>query len=179
MTPPRSTSLGVVIVLVTLGWLAVRGRASERDPMGITLPGHSSAYLHLSHWEGYRLTAYPDRNGTWSVGVGHSLGVRPRRMTYTAAEVQALFNHDLAIALATARECVERFDELPEQVRNVTLGLIWCCGPSGFRAWHGFILALRYRAWNGAAVELTRSRWWQEVSAERANAYLRILRSQT
>ncbi len=134
--------------------------------------------VEMTLWEGHRLTPYPDAGG-WSVGIGHSLTQHgePVKRTYTRLEVRQLFYHDLAVAYEAARAGVSDFDDLPDDVRLLTLGVIWGVGPTGFERFRAFRLALSYRSYDLAANELGLSRWYQQVSPRRANAALHTLRS--
>lgn len=53
----------------------------------------------LKRWEGLRLTAYQDTNGTWTIGWGHTKTARPD-MAITEAEAEHLLTQDLRWAEA-------------------------------------------------------------------------------
>lgn len=135
-------------------------------------------YTYLKRWEGYSTTVYRDGPG-YSVGVGHYLGSsRPRRLTYSHAEIRQLFYRDLAIALAACERGVEGFSALPRQVQLVTLGVAWSVGPTGFMRFKEFRRALNWRAYEGAATELADSKWARQVGAARYNHAIGVLKNQ-
>lgn len=135
---------------------------------------------HLVAYEGYRTRPYRDGDG-WSVGIGHSLTqhreaaiwTRP----YTAAEIEALYARDISWTLDACRRGVAHFDDLPPAVRQVCVGVAFTVGRTGFDHFVSFRLALSYRAYDAAAVELNRSRWADQVSPARHNSYIRILKA--
>jgi GH24 family phage-related lysozyme (muramidase) len=49
----------------------------------------------IASWEGFRLTAYQDSGGVWTIGFGHTDGVTPGT-TITAAQAAALMAQDAA-----------------------------------------------------------------------------------
>lgn len=136
------------------------------------------AWREMVKWEGNKTTPYRDAGG-WSVGVGHNLTAhgQPVKSAYTRAEVYQLFLHDLAVSLEAARAGVRDFDDLPQDVQLVVLGVIWGVGPTGFTRFHSFRLALSYRAYSSATTELASSKWARQVSAARYNVAIRVLRS--
>jgi lysozyme len=62
-------------------------RFSEFDP--------SLAYSFISYWEGKKLIAYKCQAGVWTIGVGHTAGVKEGD-AITEEEAQSLFESDCA-----------------------------------------------------------------------------------
>ena len=82
--------------------------------------------------EGCCLTAYQDTGGVWTIGYGHTGGVRPHQ-TITQDMAEVLLRHDLDYAVgvvnAHAMPCSQgQFDALVDFVFNV--------GPSQFLTSH-------------------------------------------
>jgi len=51
----------------------------------------------IESFEGLRLTSYQDSVGVWTIGYGHTLGVKPGQ-TITQQQAQAFLQQDLSIA---------------------------------------------------------------------------------
>jgi lysozyme len=78
--------------------------------------------------EGCRLRAYQDTGGVWTIGYGHTGGVRPNQVI-TSSIADVLLRHDLNYAVGIVNEhclpCTQgQFDALVDFVFNV--------GPSQF-----------------------------------------------
>lgn len=56
----------------------------------------------IKQFEGCKLTAYQDTGGVWTIGVGHTKGVKPGQ-TITMAEADAFLRADLADAESAVR----------------------------------------------------------------------------
>lgn len=81
----------------------------------------------LKHFEGLRLTAYMDVAGVWTIGFGHTGGVRPgTRISHEEAE--AMYYRDVMVAERCVRTKVtvtinqNQFDALVSFVFNVGCG---------------------------------------------------------
>ena len=135
--------------------------------------------VYLTHWEGYRLVPYRDAQSGWSVGVGHSLTAHREQVKsrYTPAEVHAFLVHDFAVALESCEQGITDFDELPLDVQEVCIGVAFGCGARGFERFKSFRWALSRRAYWVAANELGLSKWYHQVSPNRANEAIRVLRA--
>src|SRR5690625_142505 len=59
----------------------------------------------IKRWEGLRLAAYQDQAGVWTIGYGHTSGVR-RGDTCTEAQAEAWLRVDLEEAEAAVRRLV-------------------------------------------------------------------------
>lgn len=169
----RQHTLMRLVLLAIILWLL--HAAAFAAPVGL-----ATIRQHLVQWEGYRLTPYKDGPNGYSVGIGHSLFANGERVKprYTAIEVERLLLRDIAWSLDSCRTGIDRFDDLPERVQLVAIGVAFTTGRTGFIRFSGFRRALSWRAFDMAASELGRSRWYTQVSARRANAYIRTLRTQ-
>ena len=78
-------------------------------------------------FEGCRLKAYQDSNGVWTIGYGHTQGVR-KGMACTQAQAEAWLLQDVAWATKTVNAVVKvqltqsEFDALTDFVFNVGSG---------------------------------------------------------
>jgi GH24 family phage-related lysozyme (muramidase) len=126
-------------------------------------------YATLLKFEGLRLTPYQEKGGSdWIVGIGHNLSARRQKVrAYSNREVYQFFQSDYAEMVKAARRLVVDFDELPEPAQLVVINLLWSVGPAGFAKFKNFRLALKYRAFNHARIELIDSKWASQVQPER------------
>jgi lysozyme len=83
-----------------------------------------AGYELIKRFEGVRLVAYDDGVGVWTVGVGHTKGVK-RGDTITMAQVDQFLAEDLAEAEAAVNRCVKvpleqcQFDALASWTFNL------------------------------------------------------------
>lgn len=148
-------------------------------PLSKAAPTEADHFISLLRWESFRLTPYND-GAHRCVGLGHNLDAHKElpKTVYSQAELMTLFRSDLATSLRAAREGVRDFDELPDEVQLAITGLLWTVGPTGFLKFKNLRLALSMRHFSGAASELYSSKWFRQVSAQRANYTLNALRLQ-
>ncbi len=163
-------TLSRLLITAILIWLCSQGLHGQTI---------DQARAYLTQWEGRTTSVVTRANGERVVGIGHNTAFdRSVKSVYSDREIEALFNHDYVIAMGAARRGVRDFDGLPLDVRLVVVGLVWCCGPTGFQRFVELRRCLSSRFYEGAAVELVDSKWWHDVSARRANAALKTLRAQ-
>jgi lysozyme len=86
---------------------------------------YSKNGLHLTElFEGDILSAYKDQHGLWTIGYGHTAGVRAG-LTITQQEAEALLAADIGMAAACVNEAVtvrltqHQFDALVDFVFNL------------------------------------------------------------
>lgn len=128
--------------------------------------------------EGYSLTPYVNANET-HIGIGHLLRPGERHGRYTAAQVEALFSHDLDYAVESCQMAFTRFDELPRDVKLALVSLSFTVGRRGLMEFVNLRIAIHYRSYDLAAHEVAESKWWRQVQPERANQAYRILHNQS
>lgn len=58
-----------------------------------------------THFEGQRLTSYPDLGGVWTLCAGHTAGVKPGD-TATVEQCHAYLQQDMAEAYAAVNRCI-------------------------------------------------------------------------
>ncbi len=145
-------------------------------PLGLHAQSRYDYMEFLVRWEGFKTKLYKDGRN-WSTGIGHSLsahGQAPKK-SYTQAEIIQFFDTDLAAALVAARNGVDRFDELPADVKKVVIGVVWTCGPTGFMKFTDFRFALGHRMYTSSQAALKQSKWATQVSPLRLQNSLDIL----
>ncbi|MGA8673495.1 MAG: lysozyme [Terracidiphilus sp.] len=97
--------------------------------MGVNNLTYSASGLSLTEqFEGFRLTAYQDQVGVWTIGYGHTgPDVTPGK-TITMAEAQALLTQDVSSAAGCVNTVVavkltqQEFDALVDFVFNLGTG---------------------------------------------------------
>ena len=82
----------------------------------------------IKTWEGCRLTAYPCPAGVWTIGYGHTSGVKPG-MKITAKEADELFENDIKQFSDQVKRKIgavninnNQFDALVSLAYNIGLG---------------------------------------------------------
>lgn len=89
---------------------------------------YSNDGLHLTEqFEGCRLIAYPDQGGVWTIGYGHTAGVK-LGMTCTMEQAEEWLRHDVEDAEKAVNDLVKvplsqkQFDALVDFVFNLGTG---------------------------------------------------------
>lgn len=99
---------------------------------------------HIKHSEGCRLTAYQDTAGVWTIGYGHTAGVkRGDRITQFQAE-------------EFLREDIARFEAKVRRYKNITTqgrfdAVVDFCFNLGCARYEGSTLRRRIEAWDAVA----------------------------
>ncbi len=70
------------------------------------LQAEAVAIAFIKQWEGLRLTSYPDSNGIWTIGYGHTNGVTENQ-TITLAVAEHYLAMDVQWALDDVKSFVE------------------------------------------------------------------------
>jgi GH24 family phage-related lysozyme (muramidase) len=126
-------------------------------------PAALAAQLKID--EGSRLTAYIDRAGGLTVGVGHLVRGQDhlrRGQRVTAAHVEALLAADIRTALALCQRLWPAFDTFPEEAQQVLANLAFNLGPRLGR-FPALRAAVARHDWRAAAQAMRRSRWAHQV----------------
>lgn len=148
----------------------------------LTEPEIQSYITFLKEYEGFSAEVYTDSYGDLCVGIGHNLSAH-RQVTkqryYNIRQINRFFNTDLEEALVTAHSCVWNFDQQPEVIQRLIVGVIWTVGDQGFRKFYKFRLALGKNDYRLAASELRHSLWFTQVQEERSRDYITLLTKQS
>jgi lysozyme len=99
---------------------------------------YSLSGLHLTErFEGCKLVAYQDSKGVWTIGYGHTAGVRPG-MTCTQAQAEAWLQQD--IAWAAGRVNADVHVPLSQNEFDSLVDFVFNCGTGNFE--HSTLLKL-------------------------------------
>ena len=120
--------------------------------------------------EGVRTQMYLDSLGKATIGIGHLIQPHEREryaegVEISMEEVEELFDLDLNRAAAGADllidECVGH--DLPQNVEEVILEMVFQLGTSGVRKFSKMWKAMRVKDWKKAAAEMKDSRWHSQT----------------
>lgn len=114
-----------------------------------------SNYDFIKRWEGERLEAYQDTGGVWTIGYGHTVGVK-RGDVITLGQARALLDQDLTIY----EDAVNRGCTIPinQNQYDAFVSLCYNIGVTGFLT---STALKRFNAgdFDGAAIAIT---WWNK-----------------
>tara|TARA_B100001063_G_scaffold63480_1_gene57485 strand:- start:943 stop:1398 length:456 start_codon:yes stop_codon:yes gene_type:complete len=121
--------------------------------------------------EGVRTVMYLDTLGKATIGIGHL--IQPHERTRYAEgveismeEVEELFDIDLNRAAAGADllidECVGH--DLPDNVSEVILEMVFQLGTNGVRKFKNMWKAMREKRWKDASTEMKDSKWHAQTT---------------
>ena len=122
---------------------------------------------HIKVSEGLSLMPYEDTHQFLTIGYGRCLDIRG----ISKDEAEYLFNNDIKIAVDDVKKIVNRFDELPEQVKIVLIDLSFNLGLSKLLKFENFLDAIDARDFAKACAELKDSRWWHQVGTRATRNY--------
>lgn len=147
----------------------------------------------IERFEGRLDRAYDDGFGNLTVGVGFNLdrgnaretlaavapevdyqALRAGRIALTDAQIDALLRHDAEQALASARQYVGNFDELPLEARLILIDMSFNLG--SIAGWPDLRAALAASDFHTAAREMADSAW-REQTGRRANHLIHAMRT--
>jgi GH24 family phage-related lysozyme (muramidase) len=145
----------------------------------------------LERHEGKRNKAYKDSMGHPTIGIGFNLDrpdakqkvealkldlakVKAGQVTLTEAQIQQLFDADVAQAMTDARALVKNYNELPEEKKRVVIDMIFNLGAAGFGKFHKLIKALEAEDFAKAALEMRHSAWYGQVG-DRARDLVKMM----
>jgi GH24 family phage-related lysozyme (muramidase) len=152
----------------------------------------ASRSLTIVH-EGCRRHVYPDSKGLLTVGIGcylarggvpglfASLGidfsaVRSGAVDMTDAQVQAVFDHDLDVAIGNARIQCPTFDAIPSPAQLCLVDMAFQMGGAGLGKFPKMLGAIKLGDWATAAAEMIDSDWHTETKG-RCEADAALMRS--
>lgn len=134
---------------------------------------------HLKEFEGFHNRVYICSQGFRTVGLGTNLDAR--KLNYKVGQFidnKTLMNwavQDIRTNELICRKYVKDFDKLPDNVRELCLGLAYNVGEGGFIKFKNFRRELGARNYKGAANELQNSKWFKQVKG-RGVKYVNTLR---
>jgi lysozyme len=121
--------------------------------------------------EGLRLKPYLDSVGKWTVGYGRNL----TDVGITALEAEVLLDHDLASAEMECRRAFPWFHSLTDARQRVLVDMCFNLGLPTLLEFKRMLAALAEDDYDGAAVEMLKSRWAAQVKS-RAVRLAKVMR---
>jgi lysozyme len=117
--------------------------------------------------EGFRALPYQDHLGRWTIGYGSTyIGIE--RVTASTPEVS--YQAALSMLMAGAYSaCIDaqgiftNFDDLDDVRQEVLVNMAYNLGGTGLSRFVRMRTAIEQGDFNGAAAEMTESRWFQQV----------------
>lgn len=122
--------------------------------------------------EGKRRKPYVDTRGRMTIGIGRNLTDKG----LSAAEINILFDNDVAEAELGARAIFHTFDQLTENRKAVLVNMVFNMGASVFSGFHATIVAVESGDFSGAAERMLQSRWASQVG-DRAKRLADLMKS--
>lgn len=118
--------------------------------------------------EGFRLKAYKDSRGFFTIGVGHYLGDKPQPAEITVEKAEEWFAEDFEEAVTDTKRVVPFFDALDGARKGALVNMCFNMGASKLSEFHGTLQALDEGDWMQAALRVMNSRYARQVKG-RAN----------
>lgn len=112
--------------------------------------------------EGFKLDAYKDSLGFWTIGVGHLLGVKQRMVEITVDEMHALLDYDIQLALLRAKSLIPTFDSLDDVRQRALTNMAFNLG-NKLRMFENFLAAVARQDWAAAGTHMADSLWAKQV----------------
>jgi len=120
--------------------------------------------------EGLRTSVYLDSLGKKTVGIGHLVLPHEEERFAEGVEIpleqiMEIFEMDLNRAAAGADSLIEECigHDLPEQIGEVILEMVFQLGTNGVRKFKKMWKAMRVKDWKTAAAEMKDSRWHSQT----------------
>jgi lysozyme len=129
--------------------------------------------------EGLRLKPYQCSKGVWTIGYGHTGGVKPEYYPDGIDQQMAefLFDYDLDQAIRGAESFVGPgpFSELTDARQHCLCDLCLNIGIAGLAQFKRLQAAILAKDWLSAANEIKNSQYWTDVPARAARNRFRML----
>ena len=143
----------------------------------MTPVGFDELLAELRAEEGCRLKAYQDREGSWTIGWGHTgPGVR-QGLSWTQAQADAQLKADAALAES---ECARAFDfwlRLDDARQGVLIDMAFNLGLNGLSKFTHMLSAIQQGDYEAAATSLLASEPWRSQVGSRAERLAARMRS--
>ena len=133
---------------------------------------------HLAKFEGYSDKVYLDSRGIKTVGYGTNIEARGLHYAVGARINSETLNRftreDITKYESICRKYITNFDSLPDAAKEISFGLAYNVGQSGFIKFKRFRTNISARNFREATNELSQSVWAKQVKG-RANSYIATL----
>lgn len=135
---------------------------------------YTALWNQLIYHEDLRLHSYPDTEGIWTIGVGHTKNVHPGQ-TCTREQALKWFDEDLNLAVFDARNVVPNFLRMGEIRRAAFINLLFNLGATRFLGFERLRLALEELNWRRVAAEMVDSKWMTQVGRRAGDLVLQVV----
>jgi lysozyme len=112
----------------------------------------------LKRDEGFKLTAYQDHLGYWTIGVGRLIDIR-KGGGITAEEAEYLLANDIQRRTKDLSILLPWFDELDEARKGVLVNMAFQLGTNGLLNFKKTLESVRRGHYVAAANEMLQSKW--------------------
>lgn len=129
--------------------------------------------------EGKRFSPYKDTVGHLTVGIGHNLDASPlphQEYPMTEAEVDALFQQDVARAVAALDVHLPWWKSLPDAPARALIDLAFSMGIGELMSFNTFLRFMEEGQYKNAATDLQGTLWYKQVGT-RGPRVVALLRS--
>ena len=128
----------------------------------------------LKRHEGCLLKPYKDTVGVWTIGYGHTKGVKQNSKPITEEEALDLLVDDTEIAIEDARRVVASFDGLDWVRKTVVANMAYNLGGKRLSGFHNTINYINNGEYNSASLNMLASRWAKQVKGRATELALRM-----
>jgi len=141
-----------------------------------------NVYNQLKIDEGVKYEVYNDHLGLPTVGVGHLILTedaeygKPLGTPITEERSAELFEQDLDLAISEAKKLYDDFDELPDEVQEIIVNMVFNMGRPRLAKFVGMRRGVDARDWQAAADEMVDSKWYRQVT-NRAERLVKRMRN--
>ena len=132
--------------------------------------------------EGVRYNIYLDHLGYPTFGIGHLvISNDPENgqavgTSVSKERVGECFEQDVSSVIKDCHKLYNDFDELPEEVQQITANMMFNMGYTRLSKFKGMKKGVDTRNWDVAANEMIDSKWYQQVNT-RANRLVQRMRA--
>ncbi len=123
--------------------------------------------------EGLRFIAYQCSENVWTIGYGHTRGVKKGDLV-TLGEATNLFFDDLVTAIGDAMELFPLMLRMTHNRQAVLIDMSFNMGIRRLRKFKAMRAALEVKDFNGAAREMKNSQWAKQVG-DRAQTLIKLM----
>lgn len=116
----------------------------------------------LKRHEGCRLKAYKCTAGVWTIGYGHTKGVKEGD-TCTQAQAEAWLEEDLQKSVDIAKRVVRNYNDLNAVRKGVLINMAFNLGETRLRQFKRTLATIESGQFATAAVQMLESLWARQV----------------
>lgn len=123
--------------------------------------------------EGTKRKVYKDSKGFWTIGRGHLIGNSLESLELPPAVIEALFQHDLGIAIYAARRIFgnQFFDQQLPARQMAIVSMIFTLGEAGFRGFDETIEQIKAENWDNVAERILKTKWARDIDPRQREGF--------